>query len=162
MYQTPDVGREMSLKEKIIRWEPEYEGRIERIKVPTCQTWGTKAVHHSHFKLELADNSSFNRLAEDAIACHRELWNVVNHPELIDPAEHKRALREYYQAYQHHTARGPKGLGRAEGIRQGFNNSCRRSRFAVGRAARLQNRVEEISMTKPGGLQDRKRTPGEL
>ncbi len=157
-----ELYRDMSIREKLIKWEPRYEPRIKYITFPTCKTWSVKPIHHSQFHDNLANNADYNPLMEDAVACHREMWSIVHHPELRDPEEHAKALQEHYNAYLHPTVEKPKGLGRAASLKQGLNRSCERSRFATGRAARLRNRIQDAILPKPGGLQHRLRAKGEV
>ncbi len=153
----------MSLKERLIKWDPELEG-IGKFRFHTCRTWSIGGRHHSTFKEELADNTNYNCLAESAVACHREMWSIVNHPELhweIEQLNSQEETLKFHQRARYAPAyrpTNPVSMGRAALLRKKVNEVNARSMFSVGRAERLRSRAAEVSTTSPGGLQNYRMT----
>ncbi len=153
----PDVvGEEMSLSEKISRWDPELEGR-GTLRFHTFKSWSIGGRHHSTFNIELDNEANFNRLAESAVACQREMWSIVTHPELhweIAQLNSQEETLRFHKGARYAPEYRPKpiAMGRAALLRKKVNEVNARSKFSVGRAERLQHRVAENATTAPGGL----------
>ncbi len=153
-----DIKEEMSLSEKISRWDPELEGR-GTLRFHTFRSWSVGGRHHSTFNIELDNEADFNRLAESAVACQREMWSIVTHPELhweIAQLNSQAETLRFHQGARYSPEYRPKqvAMGRAALLRKKVNEANARSKFSMGRAERLQHRVAEVATTTPGGLRN--------
>ncbi len=155
MQTKPDIEKEMTLREKLARWGPEYEG-LEPLRFETWKTWSIGAQHHSNFKKDLADNSGYDHCSDELGNFYRELWGIVYHPELHWEREQQRSQEEtlrFHKSARYSPEYRPAGIGRAATLRKKVQEFNARSRFSVGRAERLRHMGVEAAVTTPGGLQ---------